>query len=88
MSPVAVVAVDTPDPDTEGASELSRLKGAGFEPLEGLNGGLEGEIMGGVQKLKTDEPLSPVGVVGRPGETVCVCVCVESCHAVNDSNAS
>lgn len=49
---------------------MGRGRGVGFEPFEALNGGLAGEIIGGLQKLNTDELPSPVGVFGRPGETV------------------
>ena len=48
----------------------------GFVPLlppppDAGRNGLPGETIGGLQKLKTEEPPGPVGVTGRgPGEAV------------------
>ena len=40
-------------------------------PDTGRNG-LPGETIGGLQKLKTEDPPGPVGVTGRgPGEATC-----------------
>ena len=53
--------------------------GIGFAPLlptapppdDAGRKGLPGETIGGLQKLKTEEPPGPVGVTGRgPGEAV------------------
>ena len=68
LCPTTDVVV-APEPDVE-ISELDRVRGIGLEPLLALKGGLAGETIGGVQKLKIDEPPEPVGVVGRPGETM------------------
>ena len=57
--------------------------GIGFAPLlpppppDAGRNGLPGETIGGLQKLKTEEPPGPVGVTGRgPGEAV-------MCNAIN-----
>lgn len=40
-------------------------------PVDAGRNGLPGETIGGLQKLKTEEPPGPVGVTGRgPGEAV------------------